>query len=251
MKASLPDPKVRSALFAPIQVIEVELSEPLPHLEAESAESGHTYAAALCLVRLHGSPLGSVRAEIPPGGLEPGQLAGEVQNSLEEEIDRHLLADGREPAEPLGATGIRSEARPPCLTPLEELLQRAPTVSVVIPTRNRPSSLLETLASILRSNYPADRYEVIVVDNGSGADQRADLSGIGHPEDVEIRLLQEPCPGGANARNRGLGAAGGEIVAFCDDDVLVDRNWIANLALAFDSGERVGGVAGLTLPREL
>ena len=49
----------------------------------------------------------------------------------------------------------------------------------------------------------------------------------------------------------GSGAAGGEIVAFCDDDVLVDRNWIASLALAFARGERVGGAAGLTLPREL
>ena len=237
--------------FAPLRVIEVELGEPLPRLEAESAESGGTYVAALCLVRLHGSPLGSVRAEIPPAGLDPDRLASQVQNQLGEEIDLHLRGDGLEPAGRLGAGGIRSEDRPPCLAPLDDLLQRAPSVSVVIPTRNRPSSLLETLTAILRSNYPGDRYEVIVVDNGSGADQRVSLATVEPPENVEIRLLAEPCPGGANARNAGLHAARGEIVAFCDDDVLVDRNWIASLALAFEHGERVGGAAGLTLPREL
>ena len=236
--------------FAPSRVIELELGEPLPPLEAEAAESGTTYAAALCLVRLHGSPLGSVRAEIPPEGLDPDRLASQVQDQLGEEIDRHLRSDGLEPAGRLDASGIRSEARPACLAQLDDLLEHAPSVSVVIPTRNRPSSLLETLASVLRSNYPGDRYELIVVDNGSGADQRVSLAAVEPPENVEIRLLAEPCPGGANARNAGLGAAGGEIVAFCDDDVLVDRNWIASLALAFDPGD-VGGVAGLTLPREL
>ncbi len=173
-----------------------------------------------------------------------------MQDQLGEEIDRHLRSDGLEPAGRLDASGIRSEARPACLAQLDDLLEHAPSVSVVIPTRNRPSSLLETLASVLRSNYPGDRYELIVVDNGSGADQRVSLAAVEPPENVEIRLLAEPCPGGANARNAGLGAAGGEIVAFCDDDVLVDRNWIASLALAFDPGD-VGGVAGLTLPREL
>lgn len=242
---------MQTADFAPLRVIEVELGEPLPVLEAENAESGATYAAALCLVRLHGSPLGSVRAEIPPQGLDPEKLARQVQDRLGEEIDRHLIADGLEPFGRLDAEGIRPAARPPCLDPLDDLLSRAPTVSVVIPTRNRPSSLLETLTSVLRSNYPGDRYEVIVVDNGSGADDRVSLDAVELPEDVEVRLLAEPSPGGSNARNRGLHAASGEIVAFCDDDVLVDRNWIASLALALERGERVGGAAGLTLPREL
>jgi glycosyltransferase involved in cell wall biosynthesis len=230
--------------FAPLRVIEVELGEALPRLEAEGT-------AALCLVRLHGSPLGSVRAEIPPEGLDPERLASRLQEALGEEIDRHLMADGLEPLGSLGAEGIRSDARPPCLAPLDDLLQRAPSVSVVIPTRNRPASLLETLSGVLRSNYPGARYEVIVVDNGSGTDRRVDLAGVEPPEGIEVRLLAEPCAGGANARNRGLRAAAGEIVAFCDDDVLVDRNWIASLALAFALGERVGGAAGLTLPREL
>ncbi len=237
--------------FAPMRVVEVELGEALPRLEAESAESGGTYAAALCLVRLHGTPLGSVHAEIPPGGLDPDRLASQIRDQLGEEIDLHLRGDELEPAGPLGASGIRSETRPPCLAPIDDLLQHAPTVSVVIPTRNRPSSLLETLTSILRSNYPGDRYEVIVVDNGSGADQRVSLAAVEPPENVQIRLLAEPCPGGANARNAGLDVAGGEFVVFCDDDVLVDRNWIASLALALERSPRVGGAAGLTLPREL
>ena len=146
---------LHSADFAPSRVIELELGEPLPRLEAESAESGATYAAALCLVRLHGSPLGSVRAEIPPEGLDPDRLASQVQDQLGEEIDRHLRSDGLEPAGRLDASGIRSEARPPCLAQLDDLLQHAPSVSVVIPTRNRPSSLLETLAAFCARTTPA------------------------------------------------------------------------------------------------
>ncbi len=234
-----------------MRILDVELGEPLPALEEAGTNSTVRYEAALCLVRLHGSPLGSVQVELSPGGVDPERLARQIQAELGAEIDHHLQRDGLGPADILGAEGLRPVDRPPCVAPLDDLLQRAPTVSVVIPTRNRPASALETLHSVLRSNYPGDRYEVIVVDNGSGADERVTLSGVEAPGGVEVRLVTEASPGGANARNAGLDAATGDIVAFCDDDVLVDRDWLASLALALESGERVGGAAGLTLPREL
>ena len=236
--------------FAPMRILDVELGEPLPVLEAGECPGG-TYETALCLVRLHGAPLGSVCVELPPGGLDPELLARRVQDELGDAINRHLAGDGLGPAGALGADGLRTADRPRCLVALDDFLRRAPSVTVVIPTRNRPASALETLRSVLASNYPSDRFEAIVVDNGSDGDDRVSLAGVEGPEGVEVRLLAEEAPGGSNARNAGLHAATGEIVAFCDDDVLVDRSWLASLAMAFELGDRVGGAAGLTLPREL
>lgn len=237
--------------FAPMLVREVELGAPLPALSAGNGTGGQgPYGAALCLVRLHGAPLGSVRVELPPGDLDPARLASQIQAELGKEIDRHLRRDGIDPTGPLGAEGLQATERPRCLAALDELRRNAATVSVVIPTRNRPASALQTLGTVLRSEYPSDRFEVIVVDNGSGEDERLEESEL-DPGDVAVRLLREEASGGSNARNAGLHAATGEIVAFCDDDVLVDPGWLASLALAFAHSDRVGGAAGLTLPREL
>ena len=110
----------------------------------------------------------------------------------------------------------------------------------------------EDPGSILRSNYPADRFEVIVVDNASGDEERVEL-----PDDVERResrsaLLREEAPGGSNARNAGLLAATGEIVAFADDDVSVDRDWLATLASGHSTAASASAPPpGLTLPGAL
>ncbi len=89
----------------------------------------------------------------------------------------------------------------------------------MIPTRNRPAFAAEAVGAALCSNYPSDRYEVIVVDNGSGSDDRVALPDAEANGGVKVRLLQEAVPGGSNARNAGLYAAEGEIVVFADDDV--------------------------------
>jgi glycosyltransferase involved in cell wall biosynthesis len=242
--------KLDSPDFAPMRVLDVELGQPLPTLE-RSEEDGVTYESALCLVRLHGAPLGSLRVEMPAAGLDPETLAAAIQAELGTAIAEHLAEDGLEAPGTLGAGGLPSVKPPPCLVPLEDLRREAPRISVVIPTRNRPASALETLRSVLGSKYPKDRFEAIVVDNGSGEDERVDVSAVAVSFKNAVRLLAETTPGGSNARNAGLHAAQGEIVAFCDDDVLVDGNWLASLALAFSLDERVGGAAGLTLPREL
>jgi glycosyltransferase involved in cell wall biosynthesis/GT2 family glycosyltransferase len=238
-----------SAGFSPIRVLDVELAEPLPSIRPTGGPAANTYSAALCLVRLHGEPLGSIQVELGESGIEPAALARSIARELGGEIERHLREDGLDPR-PLGPEGLPREADPPCRKPLEDLLRDAPRASVVIPTRNRPASVRETLDLVLESEYPRDRFEVIVVDNASGEDERVTLPpGIG--DGVEVRLLREEAPGGSSARNAGLRAATGELVVFCDDDVAPDRHWLASLVLGFRQGDRVGAVAGLSLPREL
>ena len=79
---------------------------------------------------------------------------------------------------------------------------------------------MERLAAL---DYPD--YDVIVVDNRREASEPLELPGA--------RVVREPRPGISAARNRGLAAAAGEIVAFTDDDVVVNRRWLRALGERF------------------
>jgi glycosyltransferase involved in cell wall biosynthesis/GT2 family glycosyltransferase len=236
--------------FAPTRMVEVELSRPLPLLHAQPGELGIPYRSASCLVRLHGRPLGLLEIELPSGGLTPEALAARIEGDLGEEVARHLIDDGLVPRE-LTAFGLQDPDRPPCTAGLAGLLSRAPIVSVLICTRNHPESVRDTVSSVLRSHYPADRFELIVVDNASAGESPVDLAEDELVGKAPVRVVQEPEPGLANARNKGLREASGEIVVFADDDVEVDRYWLATLVGAFGRGEWVGAVSGMTLPGAL
>ena len=93
-------------------------------------------------------------------------------------------------------------------------------VSIVIPTLNRPACLARAIASAL-AQQGDPRLEIVVIDNSADSSARAD-----HPT---IRILREPRPGIANARNAGVAAARGEWIAFLDDDEEASPRWIANL----------------------
>jgi GT2 family glycosyltransferase len=93
-------------------------------------------------------------------------------------------------------------------------------VSIVIPTFRRPAILAETLRSVLRQDYPPDRYEVIVVDDGSGDATAAEVASL-QAEYANLRFEGQPNQGVAAARNRGARVARGEVLIFLDDDMLV------------------------------
>jgi glycosyltransferase involved in cell wall biosynthesis len=103
-------------------------------------------------------------------------------------------------------------------------------VSVVVPTRNRAAKLRVCLRGLLTQDYPADRYEVVVVDDGSADNTRAvvDLAGGGdaHPR---VRYVHQPHRGVSAARNAGARAAAGDPVAFTDDDTEAPPSWLRAL----------------------
>jgi GT2 family glycosyltransferase len=124
-----------------------------------------------------------------------------------------------------------------------------PDVSVVVATCAQPDCLLKTIASVLACDPPA--LEVIAVENRPARSQvRAALIGR-FGADERIRYVEEPRPGLSAARNAGLSAAAGEVVAFTDDDVEVDSGWVGAIARTFAAEPTVGCVTGLILPSDL
>jgi GT2 family glycosyltransferase len=103
--------------------------------------------------------------------------------------------------------------------------RRKPRISVVVCSYNGSRTIGETLAALERLDYPS--YEVIVIDDGS-TDQTSVIAGK-----HDVRLMRTPNNGLSVARNHGLNAATGEIVAYIDDDAYPDPHWLSYLASAF------------------
>jgi mycofactocin system glycosyltransferase len=114
-----------------------------------------------------------------------------------------------------------------------------PSVSVVIPTKDRASELDACLASLATLDYPADRIEVIVVDDGSTDDTPAVAAA--HPCTYVVNQRNR---GQSYSRNRGAREASGEILAFLDSDCVASPAWLRELTPFFAWG-RVAGVGGL------
>ena len=106
-----------------------------------------------------------------------------------------------------------------------------PTFSVVVPTYERPAQLAACLGALARLDYPDDRFEVIVVDDGSAAPPSRVLDGF--RDQLDARLLTQANAGPAAARNRGASEARGAFLAFTDDDCAPDALWLRALASRF------------------
>lgn len=107
-------------------------------------------------------------------------------------------------------------------------------ISVVIATRNRASVLRETLAALHQQQWPSDRFEVIVADNGSEDDTAAVVSAVQAAAPLPfVRYLFVQPPGKSHAVNAALAVVRGDVVAFTDDDVQPDERWLAALARGF------------------
>jgi glycosyltransferase involved in cell wall biosynthesis len=127
---------------------------------------------------------------------------------------------------------------------MESLAENSsPPISIVVCTRDRPVSLKACLESLSRLDYAA--YEVIVVDNAPSDQATAQVVAA-----TPFRYVREDRPGLDWARNRGAAEAMYELIAYTDDDVQVDPDWLRGLALAF-SDPQVMVVTGLVLPLEL
>jgi O-antigen biosynthesis protein len=230
--------------ICPILVAEVELSQPLPDLEIAPR-----YRAVLILVRLHGVPVGTVELLNEENILRPEDYAGLIWQYHHNSINQHLQDDNLQPVTQLDKNGILSDSMPACQQQAQALLADAPTISVVICTHERPDSLEICLDSVLRLNYP--RYDVVVVDNAPRTDATHQLVQTKYVDVEHLHYVREDNQGQCWARNRGAVAAKGEIIAYTDDDVVVDSEWLTGIIRGFQRADNVACVNGLVLPAEI
>jgi glycosyltransferase involved in cell wall biosynthesis len=116
-----------------------------------------------------------------------------------------------------------------------------PSISVVVPTRDRPRALNRCLDALAAQSV-ADELEVIVVDDGSHAEDEISSVVARHPR---ARLIRRNGEGPAAARNAGAQDARGSFLCFADDDCEPQRDWVERLVERLQ--QDADGVAGMTL----
>ena len=204
----------------PVAVRVLDLGQCPSELRLPSNGSGHTYRQLLALVRQDGSPLGWRSFPVSPDGTV----------SLEE-----LATEAIE-------IGPADSARTP--EPEAQSL-----VSIVIATCADTETAVRCVEAI--QSAASGPYEVIVVENRPTYSDVKRTLDERFGDDERVRYVEERRPGLACARNAGLSASRGELVAFTDDDVTVDPAWLPAIRATFAANPDVDCVTGLILPLEL
>jgi GT2 family glycosyltransferase len=199
--------------LAPVRVAVIDVAEPIRDLDCTRG-SAPPYAGAWILACRSGRPLGAIQLPLHGTRIAAADLEHALRSQLEEEWSHEPPADS--------PTLVRA--------------------SVVVPTAvARPAQLRRCVERLTELDHPD--FEVIVVDNRPADVPPLELGGV--------RIVREPRPGISAARNHGLAVASGEIVAFTDDDVEVDRRWLRALGERFARQADLAAVTGLVVPAEL
>jgi len=108
-----------------------------------------------------------------------------------------------------------------------------PKISLAIPTQRRPIGLATAVRSTFRqSGVDPARLELVIVDNDAQPSAETLVAALAAEAPFPVLYVHEPAPGVANARNAALAAAGGELIAFLDDDEEATPGWLAALVEA-------------------
>jgi glycosyltransferase involved in cell wall biosynthesis len=123
-----------------------------------------------------------------------------------------------------------------------------PLVSVVISTYNRGALLHDAIASVLRQRLSRPiAMELVVVDNNSTDETRSVVKRLADA-DARVRYVFEGQQGSSYGRNTGIREARGRLIAFTDDDVRAEPDWIEAILRAFDEHPNAAVVGGRVLP---
>jgi GT2 family glycosyltransferase len=207
---------MKETSFRPIKIVSIDLAKPLPTIDL-TRPGDVSCDGIFCLVRIGPQPLMILELRHPGPVIDPVDL--------------------------LAAMGS--------LHPLPRVAEHraapAERVAVVIATRDRAESLDRCLTSLFSQNRAPD--EVVVVDNAPASTATANLLGARYRG--RVRYVLEQIPGLGRAHNTGLRHVSSDIVLFTDDDVVLDRHWLAEMAAPMAEDSAVGCVTGLILPAEL
>lgn len=208
-----------AARARPTRLVVIDVEQPLPELRADDR-----YQDAWVVVQRRGLPRAAITIDLTAA---PAAV-------------QQRLAEGVALAETAGPNSLDAPALPDA---------SLPRISVVVPTIvARTADVATCIAQLERLEYPD--FEVLLVDNRRVLPEVDPLPGFveGRPW---LRVVRETRPGISAARNAGVAAATGTVIAFTDDDVRVDPQWLRAIGtrMAVDPG--LDAVAGLILPAEL
>lgn len=224
-------------MFKPVRVVDIELSSPL-----ETIAGSGGYGALQGLVRLYGTPIGYVRVPVTDGRCPATILRDTIFAEHTAKIVRHLLHTRL--ATPVPPKGLQIGDLFHTATAPDD--RQLPLVTVAVCTRDRTANLAICLDALNRLTYPL--LDILVVDNAPSSDATERLI---RTSARNMRYVCEPRPGLNWARNRAIIEARGEIIAYTDDDVLVDPGWVSALARVLVEDPQVMAVTGLVVPYEL
>ena len=202
----------------PTRIVTVDIEEPLPVLHADSR-----YSDAWVVLREDGIPRSASTIDLTVG--ETG-----VQNLME-----GLIAQVEESGNRVVRTAVSDS--------------ELPRISIVIPTNlERAFDVKLCVEEIGRLDYP--NFEVLLVDNRPLVPADDVLPEL-LAENPWLRVVREPKHGISAARNTGVEHADADIIAFTDDDVRVDRNWLRAIGTRLAVDPTLDAITGLILPAEL
>lgn len=219
-----------------IKVADLEMSKPLTgftHLRG--------YAKMWLFLRWHGRPFAKIIVPVRGDRCTPADITRELKEQHYALWIRKILTQGVHHEIPAGDWNL---ARLLELKPLPR--PNLPTISVVVCSRDRSEDLALCLESLRK--LETKPFEILVIDNAPKTSVTRELVERSYPE---VRYIHEPRPGLDWARNRAIHEARGEIIAYTDDDVIVDPLWTRALAGLFAADENVMAVTGLVAPYEL
>ena len=118
------------------------------------------------------------------------------------------------------------------------------SLSVIICTRDRAPQLERCLHQFKEAEPFHKSWELIVVDNNSSDDTKAVIQAFAASAPFPVRYLFEGRQGLSHARNRGIAATSGSIIAFTDDDCLVELQWASTIIREFSTDQSLAVLGG-------
>ncbi len=115
--------------------------------------------------------------------------------------------------------------------------------SIIIPSFNRADEIFELLQSLAKLNFPLERFEIIVADDGSTDNTPQIVEQLRHLFPFDLKYFTQTNQGPGAARNLGMNQASGDFFIFVDSDVTVPPDWLANIdrALNEEQADAFGG----------
>jgi len=224
-------------MFDPIKIVSLDISKPIKDIENLS---GYNKVRILC--KWKNNPVCCLTISVVNNICPADLIIKEIETKTNYELIRRLLLISLEHKVKIDGkflNEIFSEEN------LNEDNQK-PLITVVVCTRDRAEQLKLCLDSLLQLNYP--NIDLIVIDNAPSDNSTKDLLLNKYPQ---FRYVCEPQPGLNWARNRAVLEAKGDIIAFTDDDVVVDKNWVNAISKTFTEEPDTIAITGLVEPYEL